>query len=146
MTFLTENTRNLGVRRTLIAGAIGAAALGATEAPALADVLGYYYAQPGYIYTEPTTTYVAPVPAPNGTTTTTTTTYNSVVTAPTAPPAPRVEVIPPSPGSRMVWEPGHWSFNGATWDWVPGHYEAAPQPTAQWIPGPAKRIRLPSPR
>jgi hypothetical protein len=143
MTFLTESTRNPGFRRTLIAGAIGAVALGATAAPALADVLGYYYTQPAtaptytytYTYTEPTNTYVAPAPAPAGTTTTTTTTYNPVVTAPTAPPASRVEVIPPSPGPQMVWEAGHWSFNGATWDWVPGHYEAAPQPTAQWIPG-----------
>jgi WXXGXW repeat (2 copies) len=154
MTFLSESTRSHGVRRTLIAGAIGAVALGATAAPALADVLGYYYAQPAtvnapaptytytYTYTEPTTTYAAPAPAPAGTTTTTTTTTynsevtaNSVVTAPTAPPLPRVELIPPSPGPQMVWQSGHWSFNGAAWDWVPGHYEAAPQPTAQWIPG-----------
>ena len=140
MTFLTESTRNPGFRRTLIAGAIGAVALGAT--PALADVPGYYYAQPTtaytytytYTYTEPANTSVAPAQVPTGTTTTTTT-YNSVVTAPTAPPAPRVEVIPPSPGPQMVWEPGHWSFIGATWTWVAGHYEAAPQPTAQWIPG-----------
>ena len=139
MTFLIESTRNPGFRRTLIAGAIGAAALGATAAPALADVLGYYYAQPAtvptYTYTEPANTYVAPAQVPTGTPTTTTTTYNTVVTAPTAPPPTRVEVIPPTPGPQMVWEPGHWSFNGATWDWVPGHYEAAPQPTAQWIQG-----------
>ena len=41
MTFASESTRNPAVRRTLIAGVIGAVALGATAAPALADVLGY---------------------------------------------------------------------------------------------------------
>jgi len=128
MTFLTERNRNIQLRRTLIGGALGAVALGAAGAPASADVLGYYYAQPTYTYTEPANTYVAPAQAPTGTTTT-------VVTAPTAPPPARVEVIPPSPGPQMVWESGHWSFNGATWDWIPGHYEAAPQPTTQWIPG-----------
>ena len=135
MTFLTESIRNPRFRRALIAGAIGVVALGSTMAPALADVLGYYYAQPTYTYTEPANTYVAPAQAPTGTTMTTTTTYNSVVSAPAAPPPARVEVIPPSPGPQMVWESGHWSFNGATWDWIPGHYEAAPQPTAEWIPG-----------
>ena len=146
MTFATESIRNPGLRRALMAGAVGAAALAATAAPALADVLGYYYAQPAtvytpgptyaytYTYTEPATTYVAPAPA-RAATTTTTTTYNTVVTAPTAPPPQRVEAIPPSPGPQMAWEPGHWSFDGATWNWVPGHFEAAPQPTAQWVPG-----------
>jgi len=81
--------------------------------------------------------YVAltPPPAPTTTTTTTITTYNSDRIAPTARPPPRAEMVPPSPGPQMVWEPGYWSFNGATWDWVPGHYAARPQPTAQWIPG-----------
>lgn len=68
-----ETTR--GFRRTLIAGAIGAVALGAMAAPALADVVvygtpGYYSAPPAtvytpaptytYTYTEPTYTYPAP--------------------------------------------------------------------------------------
>ena len=52
-----------------------------------------------------------------------------------APPPPRSEFVPPPPGPQMVWEPGYWTFSGVTWDWVPGHYEARPQPTAQWIPG-----------
>lgn len=81
----------------------------------------------------PSPQYVPPPPA--ATTTTTVTTYNSEVIAPMAPPPPRAEVVPPPPGPQMVWEPGYWSFNGAAWDWAPGHYAARPQPTAQWIPG-----------
>src|SRR5258708_16585607 len=55
--------------------------------------------------------------------------------APAPPPPPQAEVIPPSPGSTVVWEAGHWSWTGGTWVWVAGHYEQRPQPTAQWVPG-----------
>ena len=126
-------------RHALITGAFGTVALGATAAPAFADVLGYYYDPPvtyySYTYTEPVTPSAVPTQAPAGTTTTTTTTYSTAVPAPTPPPPPRVAVSPPSPGPQVVWVSGHWSFNGATWDWIPEHYEAAPQPTAQWTPG-----------
>ena len=37
-------------------------------------------------------------------------------------PAPRVEIVPPAPGPRVVWEPGHWHWNGATYVWRGGHY------------------------
>ena len=56
----TESTRTRGFRRTLIGGAVGAIALGAIAAPALADVV--VYGQPGYYYTAPSTVYV-PAPA-----------------------------------------------------------------------------------
>src|SRR5690348_12587339 len=60
---------------------------------------------------------------PTGTTTTTTvTTYRTVGIAPMAPPPARDELVSPSPGPQMVWEPGNWSFNGTSWDWIPGHY------------------------
>ena len=89
------------------------------------------------VATAPSAEYATPnlPPAPTTATTTIVTTYSSEATAPTAPPPPRAEVIPPSPGPQMVWEQGYWSFNGATWDWIPGHYAARPQPTAQWMPG-----------
>ena len=54
-----ESKRDRGFRRTLIASAVGAVALGATAAPALADVV--VYGQSGYYYAPPPTTYV---PAP----------------------------------------------------------------------------------
>jgi hypothetical protein len=38
------------------------------------------------------------------------------------PPPPRVEVIPPPPRPQLVWEPGHWHWNGVTYAWVGGHY------------------------
>jgi len=38
-----------------------------------------------------------------------------------APPAPRVEVVPPSrPG--FVWAPGFWEWRGGAHVWVPGHW------------------------
>jgi hypothetical protein len=37
-------------------------------------------------------------------------------------PPPRVEVVPPPPGGRMVWEPGHWHWNGYRYIWFGGRY------------------------
>jgi hypothetical protein len=37
-------------------------------------------------------------------------------------PPPRVETVPPPPGARMVWEPGHWFWNGHRYVWVDGRY------------------------
>jgi len=55
--------------------------------------------------------------------------------APTAPPPPRVETIPPPPSAVMVWEPGHWNWNGNDWEWDSGHYAERPRPSAAWVPG-----------
>jgi hypothetical protein len=100
---------------------------------------------PEPVATAPSDQYVATIPPPAPTTTTTTvTTYSSEATAPMAPPPPRTEVIPPSTGPQMVWEPGYWSFNGANWDWIPGHY-AAPATDGAVDPrplGPASRRHL----
>jgi hypothetical protein len=71
----TSETRARGLRRSLIAGAVGTLALGIAAAPALADVVVYgssgYYVAPTtvytpapaytYTYTAPTYTYSAPV-------------------------------------------------------------------------------------
>lgn len=52
-----------------------------------------------------------------------------------APPAPRVEVIPAAPAERMVWNPGHWQWDGREYAWVPGHYVERPFREARWAPG-----------
>ncbi len=38
-------------------------------------------------------------------------------------PPPRYERMPPPPpGARVVWEPGHWHWNGRGYVWYGGHY------------------------
>src|ERR1700722_1264867 len=62
----------------------------------------------------------------------------TVIVAPSAPPAPRVETVPPPPMTEpqsMTWQPGHWAWAGNTWAWMDGHYVARPQPAARWEPG-----------
>jgi hypothetical protein len=57
---------------------------------------------------------------------------------PTAPPPPRVEVVPVLPAERVEverWQPGHWRWDGREHVWVEGHYVHRPQPRAEWIPG-----------
>jgi hypothetical protein len=34
----------------------------------------------------------------------------------------RAEIVPPPPGTRYVWEPGHWVWNGRAYVWSGGHY------------------------
>lgn len=63
---------------------------------------------------------------------------SQVVIAPTAPPPPRFESIPPPPSveSRvMYWRPGHWMWDGASWSWSEGQYVPRPAPQAVWEPG-----------
>jgi hypothetical protein len=38
-----------------------------------------------------------------------------------APPAPRVEVVPP-PRAGYVWAPGYWEWRGHAHVWVPGYW------------------------
>ncbi|WP_428490282.1 hypothetical protein [Rhodopila sp.] len=56
-------------------------------------------------------------------------------------PPPRAEVVPPPPGGRMIWEPGHWQWDGARYAWHPGRYvERGPHHghyvQGRWIWGP----------
>jgi len=54
---------------------------------------------------------------------TTTPAATVVATNPYPPvPAARVEVVPSAPSATVVWEPGHWRWNGATYEWLPGSY------------------------
>ena len=43
--------------------------------------------------------------------------------APSAPPAPRYEVVGRPPSARQFWVKGHWSYNGRDWVWVGGHWD-----------------------
>jgi hypothetical protein len=37
-------------------------------------------------------------------------------------PVPREEVIPAAPGPEHHWVRGHWIWQHARWEWIPGHY------------------------
>jgi hypothetical protein len=50
------------------------------------------------------------------------------------PPAPRVEVIPFSPGPEFYWVPGYWTWNGG-WVWMTGVWAPRPHPHAVWVGG-----------
>jgi hypothetical protein len=51
-----------------------------------------------------------------------------------APPAARVEVLPPRPHPGWVWRPGYWAWHGR-WVWVGGLYVHPPHVGAAWVPG-----------
>jgi WXXGXW repeat (2 copies) len=51
-----------------------------------------------------------------------------------APPAPRYEVVPASPGERYVWVPGHWQWVRGRYIWRQGYYVVRPRPRAVWVP------------
>jgi len=55
-------------------------------------------------------------------------------TAPSAPPAVRVEAPSPQPIASAVWAPGYWHWNAGQWIWVPGHWAVPPRAGATWRP------------
>jgi WXXGXW repeat (2 copies) len=60
------------------------------------------------------------------------------IVAPRRPPPLRYEVAPPPPrerAERLVWDPGHWRWDGRDWDWVPGHYVERQRRETTWEPG-----------
>jgi hypothetical protein len=59
------------------------------------------------------------------------------IVAPTAPPPPRYEVVPPPsrPAEIVQWRPGHWHWNGREYAWIGGEYIERPRPAAVWVPG-----------
>lgn len=68
------------------------------------------------------------------------TVQSTIVIAPTAPPAPQAETIPPPPAGETTytWQPGHWDWNGSSWVWTSGSYVqrvTPPNPAAVWVPG-----------
>lgn len=61
--------------------------------------------------------------------------------APYAPIPPlREELVPPPPGPRYVWAPGHWQWDGAQYVWVGGEYVLRHQGWHRWVHG-AWRLR-----
>jgi hypothetical protein len=52
-----------------------------------------------------------------------------------APPPLQAEAVPPPPYDGAVWCEGYWSWNGATYLWIPGRYVAPPQAGLYWYPG-----------
>jgi len=60
--------------------------------------------------------------------------YPFIRLAPSAPPQTKFEQKPePTMPLRQIWRPGHWSYNGQSFDWVRGTYMLRPDPTASWI-------------
>ena len=60
------------------------------------------------------------------------------VVVPLTPPRPRFEGIPEIPADRRdreFWQPGHWKWNGQTYDWSEGRYVVRPHVGAVWVPG-----------
>lgn len=56
--------------------------------------------------------------------------------APYAPIPPlQQEVVPPPPGTRYVWRPGHWHWNGVQYVWVRGQYVIRQVGWGEWVPG-----------
>lgn len=51
------------------------------------------------------------------------------------PPPKRAEIPPPASSLQALWRSGYWSWNGAKYVWMRGHYVQRPSPTANWIPG-----------
>ena len=54
---------------------------------------------------------------------------------PAAPPPPRYEVVPPRPGPRVVWESGHWHWNGLRYIWIRGRYVERRPGWGPYVPG-----------
>ena len=92
-------------------------AIGATLAVAVAMLAACYAPAPRRVVTTTTTVEAAP----------------TVVTL--RPPPVREEVIPAAPSERVVWHPGHWSWDGTSYVWVAGHWVDRPYANAVWEPG-----------
>lgn len=51
------------------------------------------------------------------------------------PPAPQVEVTPPSPGRGYVWTGGAWQWNGDRHVWSSGRWQQPPAANQFWVAG-----------
>ena len=54
------------------------------------------------------------------------------LTAPSPPPAPQVEAVPPQ-RLGATWIGGSWSWDGRGWIWLPGRWSLPPAPGAAWL-------------
>lgn len=58
-----------------------------------------------------------------------------VVVVKEAPPAPREETRPASPGADYAWIPGHWEYKAGQYTWVAGRWERPAGADMVWVPG-----------
>ena len=51
-------------------------------------------------------------------------------------PAPMADTIPKPPvtATPLIWQPGHWDWNGNAYSWVPGQYVAQGGHSDMWMP------------
>jgi hypothetical protein len=58
---------------------------------------------------------------------------------PPYPPVPptRVEIMgkPPVTETALIWQPGHWDWTGAGYEWVPGSFVPRGGHSDLWMPG-----------
>lgn len=68
----------------------------------------------------------------------------SLATAVAQPPPPpgyapipplRNEVVPAPPGPQVIWEPGHWQWDGARYIWIGGRYVETRPRYHHYVPG-----------
>ncbi len=50
-------------------------------------------------------------------------------------PPPRYEPVPAAPGPRVIWEPGHWQWDGVRYVWVGGRYVERRPHYHRYLPG-----------
>lgn len=121
------------MKHTFVIAGIAALAISAPvlaqSSPSLAAVSAEPAVTPGIVLAQ------ALVPAPAPAIVATPAPGAAVVIAPSAPPPPQVEAPPPPPAPSYVWEPGHWAWNGAQFNWEVGKYVQKPTATATYVPG-----------
>ncbi len=54
---------------------------------------------------------------------------------PAVPPLRAEQIPPPPPGRPVLWEPGHWHWNGAAYVWLGGRYVVARPHWSHYVPG-----------
>jgi len=61
--------------------------------------------------------------------------WTSSIIVEKAPPAPKLELVPKSPGHDFIWIRGHWSWKTGAWTWEEGYWSQRPGPDIQWMDG-----------
>lgn len=61
--------------------------------------------------------------------------YPAYQAGPPPPPAvpPMAETVTASPASNALWIPGYWSYDGAGYSWVAGHWEIPPPNARSYV-------------
>lgn len=61
--------------------------------------------------------------------------WTSSIIVEQAPPPPRLELRPDSPGKGHVWVNGYWQWREGGWMWTSGQWLRKPLPSASWMDG-----------